>query len=96
LNAHKIGIANNYKGKRADDRMYRHQKQGWTLVNKLNFDTVKEAAEIEAKFLKWLRLEVGLEVYLVNKNMPQGGWTETVKASDIDLSAIWAKVEDLI
>ena len=96
LNAHKIGIANNYKGKRADDRMYRHQKQGWTLVNKLNFDTVKEAAEIEAKVLKWLRLEVGLEVYLVNKNMPQGGWTETVKASDIDLSAIWAKVEDLI
>ena len=27
--------------------------------------------------------------------MPQGGWTETVDASEIDLPTIWAKVEEL-
>jgi len=27
--------------------------------------------------------------------MPQGGWTETVDASEIDLPTIWAKVKEL-
>jgi len=27
--------------------------------------------------------------------MPQGGWTETVDAAEIDLPTIWAKVEQL-
>ena len=27
--------------------------------------------------------------------MPQGGWTETVDASEIDLPTIWAKVDEL-
>ena len=95
LGAHKIGIANNYKSREVDDRMYKHQKQGWELFKKKNFETVKQAANIEAEILKWLRIDVGLEIHLSSKQMPQGGHTETVDASEIDLTAIWAKVEEL-
>ena len=33
--------------------------------------------------------------YLLSEQMPQGGHTETVDASEIDLPTIWAKVEEL-
>lgn len=95
LNSHKIGIANSYKSRKFDDRMYQHEKRGWTLYKKLSFKTVKEASDIETKVLEWLRMEVGLPIQLTSKQMPQGGHTETVDASEIDLSTIWAKVEEL-
>ena len=93
LGAHKIGIANSYKSKKYDDRMYQHEKQGWVLYKKKTFDTVQMASDIETSVLKWLRLQVGLPAFLTPKQMPKGGHTETVDASEIDLSTIWAKVE---
>ena len=95
MQAYKIGIANSYKSRKFDDRMYQHEKRGWKLYKKLNYETVKEASDIETKILKWLRIEVGLPVYLSQKDMPQGGHTETVDAAEIDLSSIWAKVQKL-
>jgi hypothetical protein len=95
LNSHKIGIANGYKSRKFDDRMYQHEQRGWTLYKKLIFKTVKEASDIETKVLKWLRMEVGLPFPLTSKQMPQGGHTETVAASEIELVTIWAKVEEL-
>ena len=95
LNSHKIGIANSYKRKKFDDRLYQHQKQGWVLVEKWNYETVKEASEIETKVLKWLRLEVGLPIHLSSKQMPKGGHTETVSAEEIELESIKSKVEHL-
>ena len=93
--AHKIGIANSYKSKKYDDRMYQHEKQGWVLFKKINFKTVQDAYDIETSVLRWLRLEVGLPAYLSPKQMPKGGHTETVNAAEIDLQTIWAKVEQL-
>jgi hypothetical protein len=75
--------------------MYQHEKRGWKLYRKLGFKTVKEASEIETRVLKWLRMEVGLPISLSQKDMPQGGHTETVDASEIDLVSIWAKVQEL-
>jgi len=95
LNAHKIGIANSYKSKKYDDRMYQHEKQGWILYKRANFKTVQKASDIETSVLKWLRLQVGLPAFLTPKQMPRGGHTETVDASEIDLPTIWAKVEEL-
>jgi len=95
LNAHKIGIANAYKSKKYDDRMYQHEKQGWILYKKISFKTVQEASDVETSVLKWLRMEVGLPAFLSPKQMPKGGNTETVDASEIDLPTIWAKVEEL-
>ena len=93
--AHKIGIANSYKSKKYDDRMYQHEKQGWILYKKMNFKTVQEASNIETSLLKWLRMEVGLPAFLSPKQMPKGGHTETVSGSEIELVTIWAKVEEL-
>jgi hypothetical protein len=95
MKAHKIGIANSYKSKKYDERLYQHEKQGWKLYARMNFSTVQKASEIETKVLKWLRLDVGLPIALTPKEMPRGGQTETVCASDIELSTMWAKVEEL-
>jgi hypothetical protein len=95
LQTHKIGIANSYKSRKFDDRMYQHKKRDWVLYKKLDFKTVKEASDIETKVLKWLRMDVELPFNLSPKQMPQGGHTETVDASEIDLPTIWAKVEEL-
>jgi hypothetical protein len=95
FNAHKIGIANSYKSKKYEDRMYQHEKQGWVLYKKANFQTVQKASDIETSVLKWLRMEVGLPAFLSPKQMPKGGHTETVDASEIDLATIWAKVKEL-
>jgi recombinational DNA repair protein (RecF pathway) len=95
LKSHKIGIANSYKSRKFDDRMYQHEKRGWTLYKKLSFKTVKEASDIETKVLEWLRMEVGLSFHLTSKQMPQGGHTETVAASEIELVIMWAKVLQL-
>jgi len=95
FNAHKIGIANAYKSKKYDDRMYQHERQGWILYKKISFKTVQEASDVETSVLKWLRMEVGLPAFLSPKQMPKGGHTETVSASEIELVTIWAKVEEL-
>jgi hypothetical protein len=39
-------------------------------------------------------MEVGLPAFLSPKQMPKGGHTETVSASEIELVTIWAKVEE--
>ena len=95
MQAHKIGIANSYKNRKFDDRMYKHQKQGWEIYKTKHFPTVKEASDIETAILKWLRIDVGLDFPLTAKLMPQGGHTETVDSSEIDLQTIWAKVLEL-
>jgi len=45
--------------------------------------------------LKWLRDEKKLPAFLSEFELPQGGYTETIDASEIDLATIWAKVEEL-
>jgi len=95
LGAHKIGIANSYKSREFDDRMYNHKKHGWETYKTKNFAKLRNAYLVEQKIIKWLRVEVGLSIYLSDNQMPQGGWTETVDANEIDLPTIWSKVEEL-
>ena len=64
-------------------------------VNLWILGLTEDAFQIEQKVLIWLRKTKGLEVYLSEFEMPQGGYTETVDASEIDLPTIWAKVEEL-
>jgi len=93
LNAHKIGIGNVERQK--GDRIKQHKKHGWHLINQLNFDKTDDAFNVEQKILTWWRESLKLDVYLSEFDMPQGGYTETVDASEIDLPTIWAKVEEL-
>lgn len=51
--------------------------------------------EVEQSILDWLRNECDLQMFLLPTQMPQGGHTETVDASEIELVTIWAKVQEL-
>ena len=92
LNSLKIGIGGSMN---RFDRILAHSRFGWELFKRKDFSIGKPAYELEQEILTWLRVELGLEKYLVAEQMPQGGHTETVDASEIDLPTIWAKVEEL-
>jgi hypothetical protein len=94
LQSHKIGIGGS-KRSRNRDRVTEHQKFGWSLHSRKDFETADDAFQVEQKVLYWLRQEKKLGVFLSESEMPQGGFTETIDASEIDLLAIWAKIEEL-
>jgi hypothetical protein len=94
LSAHKIGITNLHDSKE-NSRMMKHRRNGWITYRTMEFSKGKSAAEVEQKVISWLRSELGLQRFLVAEQMPQGGFTETIDASEIDLPTIWAKVEEL-
>jgi hypothetical protein len=94
LSAHKIGITNLYESKE-NSRMMKHRQNGWSTFKTKEFRTGQAAVQVENQLIDWLRNEKGLMHFLTAEQMPQGGWTETVDASEIDLSSIWAKVEEL-
>ncbi len=95
MRAHKVGIANSYKSRAYDDRMYKHQKAGWKFYKKKEFKTLQQAYAVEQKVIQWLREEVGLSFHLSSTQMPQGGWTETVDSDEIDCATIWKKIEEI-
>ena len=92
LNSHKIGISGHGASM---NRLERHKRNNWDVYAVLDLDTGEQAYELEEQVLDWLRTDLGLPRYLLSEQMPQGGHTETVDASEIDLSTIWAKVEEL-
>lgn len=94
LQSHKVGIGGSSRS-RNRDRVTEHQKFGWSLSSRKDFETADDAFQVEQKVLDWLRQEKNLAIFLSMLEMPQGGYTETVDASEIDLPTIWAKVEEL-
>jgi len=90
LGAHKIGISGE-KSKRINV----HQREGWQVWNTVLFPTGEIAYSIEQKLLTWMREDLDLPPYLSSDVMPQGGWSETCEAEEIDLPTIWAKVAEL-
>lgn len=92
LNSHKVGISGHSA---TVNRLERHKKLGWKVYSVLDLDTGEDAYILEEKILDWLRNDLGLNQYLVAEQMPQGGHTETLDATEIDLSSIWVKVLEL-
>jgi hypothetical protein len=92
LNSHKVGITSS---ERKSDRLKVHKGSGWETFKILEFKNGSEALRVESETLDWLRLEMNLGPYLSKEEMPQGGHSETVDASEIDLPTIWAKVVQL-
>jgi hypothetical protein len=92
LTAHKIGVSG------LDiqtERLKAHRKFGWDLYKRLDVETGEVAFLIEQDVLLWLRKDLGLPVYVLKEQMPQGGFSETFDASEIDLPSVWAKVQEL-
>jgi hypothetical protein len=94
LSAHKIGIGNAIRN-RGRSRIAQHEKKGWKLFKQLDFDVTDDAYLLEQRVLEWLRQVKKLGVYLSESEMPQGGFSETVDATEIGLTTIWAKIEEL-
>jgi len=92
LEAHKIGIAGK---KRNNSRLKDHEKEGWIVLNTLDFKRGEDAYFVEQQVLLWLRLELGFPQALTKRNMPQSGFTETVTSSLISSPQIWRKVQKL-
>jgi hypothetical protein len=92
LGAHKVGVTNH---KTRVNRVNEHKKNGWVIFKTYDFVNGDSAFEVEQKVLFWLRIDKNLSSFCSKEQMPQGGYTETVDASEIDLPTIWAKVEEL-
>ena len=92
LRAHKVGITSN---ERKSDRLKVHRAQGWGVYKVIEFERGSDALELEQEILDWFVEDLNLSSYLSKEDMPQGGYTETVDASEIDLATIWEKVLDL-
>jgi hypothetical protein len=88
----KIGVSNNDS---RPNRLKSHQKMGWSVYKTKNYKTGFTAEKVETGILRWLRKDLMLGRHLTLDLMPQGGHSETVDASEIDLPSIWAKVEQL-
>lgn len=78
----KVGIGNIG---RKNDRLQIHIKQGWDLLQKWNFESGKEAQEVETRVFKHIRGNKKLPIHLSKDHMPQGGWSETINADSITL-----------
>lgn len=91
LGAHKIGIAN-FAEDAYEDRVERHMKHGWQGYKATSFDLTETAFQVEQATLRWLRVTRKHTPTLNRDHMPQGGWTETVDASAIDLETIRRKI----
>jgi recombinational DNA repair protein (RecF pathway) len=94
FSAHKLGIGNAIRS-RGRNRIEQHEKFGWELYKRMDFEITDDAFHLEQKVLTWLRGNKGLPAYLSEFEMPQGGYSETVDAMEIDLPTIWAKVREM-
>ena len=75
-----------------NDRIKSHVTHGWQLFRTKSFELGDDAYRVEQATLKWLRNELELPTFLSSIDMPQGGWSETVSADEIDLVTIWEQV----
>jgi len=91
LGAHKIGIGND---KTKNNRIREHQRHGWKVYKSLKASSGDDAEKIEKMVLAWLRNDLKLAAYLLPEQMPQGGYSETVDAAEIEPYTIWEKVEE--
>jgi recombinational DNA repair protein (RecF pathway) len=88
----KIGIGNN---KTRLNRISEHEKNGWELLERMDFLTGEQAYQVEQEVLAWIRLTCGLKPFLSPKEMPQRGWTETFSDSGITTEEVWKKVHSV-
>ena len=79
LGALKIGVTNV-----GTNRLLDHEREGWQVVVQLPC-TGEDAYEAEQAVLRWWREELGEEAYLSAKDVPQGGWSETVSTRGVEV-----------
>ena len=87
LDALKIGIAG-----KTTKRLAAHRNNGWKILNTKETSYGYQAWYAEGKVLAWLRTELQLPAFVEEKNMPQGGFTETFQRGLVSEKVVWKKV----
>ena len=87
--AAKIGITDS-----SGSRLKRHITRGWQVLCTVAVPG-ERAMLIEAEILDWWRGELALSAYLGQREMKQGGWTETVSAEEIELATTIRRIRHL-
>lgn len=87
--AAKVGITDASEG-----RLKKHSRRGWQVLYRIDVPG-ELAISIETEILDWWRGELGLPTHLGPEEMPQGGWTETVCAEEIDLALTMHRIRQL-
>jgi hypothetical protein len=87
--AAKIGITDS-----SGSRQKKHITRGWQVLYTVAVPG-ERAISIEAEILDWWRGELALPTYLGQREMKQGGWTETVSAEEIDLAVTIRRIRHL-
>jgi hypothetical protein len=93
LEALKVGIASRVS---RTDRIAQHAFKGWKTIGSWSTPTGFHAAAVELGVLNWWRNELGAPVALTKRDMPQGGYTETVSELHVDLAETLAKIESAV
>ncbi len=93
FNSAKIGISSNSsKG----DRLQNHTQYGWKVEGLWVFDRLRNAEQVEGAVIAWWRNTLELQPSCRPEQMPQGGYTETVSLSSLNILEIAPFVEDLV
>jgi len=83
LNAHKVGIGN---VKKHMDRLGRFNARGWETYKVWQFETGREALDVEKLIFKVIRQDLNIPIYLSYEQMKStGGHVETMGADAISL-----------
>jgi hypothetical protein len=86
----KIGITDD-----AGSRIKKHRQRGWQVLITAHVPG-EQALAIEKEILDWWRVELALPIHLGKREMPHGGWTETVECTDINLAATMRRIQKLV
>ena len=83
LNAHKVGIGN---VKKHMDRLGRFNARGWITYKVWQFETGREALDVEKMVFTVIRKDLQILIYLSYEEMKStGGHVETMGADSISL-----------
>ncbi|WP_177226911.1 hypothetical protein [Saccharopolyspora shandongensis] len=75
------------------DRVGQHERAGWQLYERLEFDYGAQARLVEDLVEAELRVGWGVPAFLGPQQVPQGGWTETFDLRRCSAQAVWRLVE---
>jgi predicted nucleic acid-binding Zn-ribbon protein len=89
LRSRKIGITNS-----GTNRIEMFEAKGWVLLYQIEQPDGRQIQELEVSLLRWIRHDLGYQVFLGKDEMVStGGWTETFSIDGIDNSEIFDMIQ---
>lgn len=93
LKSLKIGITSD---RNRQARLWAHRDEGWEVIDTWNVTTGQQAVFVEGEILRWWREDLHETPSLTAAEMPQAGWTETIRTGVVAPSAVKSRVRTAI